>query len=160
MPEREIQPAWSKDAEDSTAAVYSPTSSRLESFTSRHRSERRPSRYSSGKLRSSLLRSSLQRGWFDVAGATEGSNSIVRVRWFDHRYKVTSDTFDRVQKRTGGEVSISGCGVAAGPHSRSSAILQPRVPKATGQGISIWASAPYRATMIEKKIRRDCKEYA
>jgi hypothetical protein len=27
---------------------------------------------------------------------------VVRVRWYDHRCKVNSDEFDRVQKRTGG----------------------------------------------------------
>jgi hypothetical protein len=36
------------------------------------------------------------------------------------------------------------CGATQPPFSHSSAILQPRVPKATGQGISIRASAPYR----------------
>jgi hypothetical protein len=34
--------------------------------------------------------------------------------------------------------------------SHSSAILQPQVPKATGQGISIRASAPYKNNMNNK----------
>jgi hypothetical protein len=34
--------------------------------------------------------------------STAGFVLNVRVRWFDHRCKVNSDEFDRVQKRTGG----------------------------------------------------------
>jgi hypothetical protein len=55
------------------------------------------------------------------------------------------------------EVSISGCGIAAGflataqpSCSHSSAILQPQVPMATGQGTSIRASAPYTKPYMEE----------
>jgi hypothetical protein len=50
--------------------------------------------------------SSMMGGMDDEEGGTKLKRMIyirdVRVRWFDHRCKVNSDEFDRVQKRTGG----------------------------------------------------------
>jgi hypothetical protein len=45
--------------------------------------------------------------WEDIFGRAqpgkrdENQKAPVRVQWFDHRCKVNSDEFDRVQERTG-----------------------------------------------------------